>query len=155
MSLISETLVESLDSKRSYSNFPVRVTGLNAEIDYISNEVVNLTLANLQTKSKQLTTNLTVLPNSLWRYTPPSPVANWISDLKLKLADPEVLDPSIFPLNFQIILSVGCSIQILNPVPLYRTNQFEVRNSQFGYVLAGENPPLTAKGPEMFLKHTV
>ena len=119
VSLISENLVKVLNLKPNYSNYPVRATGLNSEVDYVSNEMVDLTLANTKIANKCISVNFHVIPDCVWKYIPPDSVCDWIKKLTSFLADPEVLQPVRFPLIFQVILSVGYSIQVLHPTPLY------------------------------------
>lgn len=152
VSLIAEEAISKLKLQRRYAQIPVRVTGVNSEVDYISNEFIDLTLTNFNEPNKIITVTLLVIPNCTWPYNPPDSVPNWIRNLKPKLADPDVLDPFKFPLQFRMILNVSYSVQVVYPIPLYRLDKFEVRDTLFGYVLLGETPSITSPKPPRFFR---
>ena len=152
VSLIAEEAISKLKLQKRYAQIPVRVTGVNSEVDYISNEFVDLALTNFNESHKTVTATLLVIPNCTWPYNPPDSVPNWIRNLKLNLADPDILDPFKFPLQFQMILNVSYSVQVVYPIPLYRLEKFEVRNTLFGYVLLGETPSITSSKPPEFFR---
>lgn len=128
----------------------MRLTGLNSEKDFISNEEVYINLHDRNDHSKVFNLKAITIPQSNWAYEPPSPVADWMREMRSNLADPEIIQKFPKALTFEMILSVGCSIQLLDPIPVLRFDQFEVRKTMFGLTFAGENPPHSSGKPTCF-----
>ena len=145
--IVASSAIDGFQVERRQRNRPVRISGLNPQVDYVTDSEVLLVLRDKTNSEQTIEVTSIVMECERWTYKPPFPVTQWLKNTAPCLSDPAALLTKGEPLGFQIILNVTCAIQVLDPMPTRRFPNLEIRGSMFGYVIAGENPPETSKLP--------
>lgn len=146
-SLVASTAISNLNVKEELLEIPMRISGLHPELDYVTNHDAFLTLTHRSNPNFSTYQRFTVMDCSGWNYRPPYPVSEWMKNMAPCLSDPNAVLGNGDPLPFHLILNIGCTIDVLDPYPIKKLYNCEVRGSLFGNVIAGENPRINSELP--------